>query len=405
MDADRYMKRYDFDTVIDRRGSASLKVDGLKKRYGRDDLMAMWVADMDFATPDFIIDALRKRLDHPILGYSLTGDDYFDIISAWVEDLHGWKVDSSFFRYIPGIVKGIGFAERCFLSEGDKVIIQPPVYHPFRLVSQACGFEVVNNPLIPEYDSQGFLKTYHMDLDGLKRLIDNRTKMLILSNPHNPCGVCFPKEELQALAEICSRHGIIVISDEIHSEMVFSPRVHTPFASVSEQAAECSITFMAPSKTFNIAGVVSSYCIILNPELREKFFSYLEANEIDDPSLFSVIATRAAYTPEGRMWRDEMLTYVNLNARFTYDWCKKHLPQIHPVLPEASFLVWLDCRALGLEQKQLVDLFIDKAHLALNDGEMFGEQGKGYMRLNIGCPRSVLAQALEQLKAAVESLG
>ena len=217
MDADRYMKRYDFDTLIDRRGSASLKVDGLKKRYGRDDLMAMWVADMDFATPDFIIDALRKRLDHPILGYSLTGDDYFDIISAWVEDLHGWKVDSSFFRYIPGIVKGIGFAERCFLSEGDKVIIQPPVYHPFRLVTQACGFEVVNNPLIPVYDSEGFLKSYRMDLEGLEKLIDSKTKMLILSNPHNPCGVCFPKEELQALAEICSRHGIIVISDEIHS--------------------------------------------------------------------------------------------------------------------------------------------------------------------------------------------
>ena len=396
---------YDFDQLIDRRGTACVKYDSLEEHFGRSDLYSMWVADMDFKTPDFILNALRERLEHPVLGYSLNGKDFFPIISSWVEHLHGWQVPPENICYIPGIVKGIGLAQRCFLSEGDKVIIQPPVYHPFRLVSQACGFEVVNNPLIPEYDAEGFLRSYRKDHDGLEKLIDSKTKMLILSNPHNPCGVCFPKEELQALAEICSRHGIIVISDEIHSEMVFSPRTHIPFASVSPEAAECSITFMAPSKTFNIAGVVSSYCIILNEALREKFFSYLEANEIDDPSLFSVIATRAAYTPEGRMWRDEMLTYVNLNAHFTCDWCKKHLPQIHPVLPEASVLVWLDCRKLGLEQSELVDLFINKAHLALNDGEMFGVEGKGYMRLNIGCPRSVLAQALEQLKASVDSLG
>lgn len=395
---------YNFDEIIDRHGTRCCNVDTLEETFGRADLTSLWIADMDFRTPDFIINALRKRLDHPILGYPTTGSDYFRIVSDWVFRLHGWKVAPEHFRYIPGIVKGFGFAMRCLLSPGDKVIIQPPVYHPFRQVTEACGFEVVNNPLKPVYDSNGFLKTYEMDLDGLEKLIDSKTRLLMLCNPHNPGGVCFPVETLRRLADICSKHGITVISDEIHAEMVLGGKMHHPFASVSDNAAQCSISFLAPSKTFNIAGVVSSYCIVQNKELAGKFFSYLEANEIVYPSIFSAEATRAAYTDEGWNWRKEMLAYVENNVDFVSGWLSENLPQIHAVRPEASFLIWLDCRKLGLSQPQLVDLFVNKARLALNDGTMFGKEGEGFMRLNIGCPRSKLESALKSLASAVKNL-
>jgi len=393
---------YNFDEIIDRRGTSCCKYDTLKETFGREDLCSLWIADMDFRTPDFITDALRKRLDHPVLGYPTTGDDYFEIVSRWVENLHGWKVPADEFRFIPGIVKGLALAERCFLGEGDKVIIQPPVYHPFRNTTIACGFEVVNNPLKAVYDSEGFLETYEMDLDALEGLIDEHCKMLILCNPHNPGGVCFSKESLQRLASICCKHGIIVLSDEIHAEMLLHGVQHHPFASVSKEAAECSISFLAPSKTFNIAGVVSSYCIIRNKELRDKFFPYIESIEIDYPSIFSATATRAAYTEEGAAWRKEMLAYVEKNVDFVDSYLRQNLPEIRAVKPQASFLIWLDCRKLGLSHDELVSLFVNKAHLALNDGEMFGKEGHGFMRLNVGCPRSILKKALESLKAAIK---
>ena len=394
---------YNFDEIIDRRGTRCIKYDTLEAEFGRADLNALWVADMDFATPPFIIDALKRRLEHPILGYPTTGADYFEIVSKWVEDLHGWKVPADCFRYVPGIVKGFGFAQRCFLQPGDKVIIQKPVYHPFRIVTEESGFEVVNNPLKPVYDAEGFVQGYEMDLEDFERKIDARTKMLILCNPHNPGGVVFPEETLRRLAEICDRHGIIVLSDEIHCEMLLGGRRHHPFASVSEAAARCTITFMAPSKTFNIAGVVSSYAIVQNPALAHRFFKYLESNETDYPPIFSAEATRAAYTPVGKGWRAEMLDYVQGNVDFVDGWLRANLPQIRAVRPQASFLVWLDCRKLGLPQPALVDLFVDKARLALNDGVVFGEEGLGFMRLNVGCPRENLRAALESLRDAVRA--
>ena len=392
---------YDFDEMIPRRGTRCIKYDTLAAEFGRDDLNPLWVADMDFRTPEFILDALRRRLEHPVLGYPSTGGDYFRIVSKWVEDLHGWKVAPGCFRYVPGIVKGLGFAERCFLKPGDKVIIQKPVYHPFRIVAEESGFEVVNNPLRPVYDAEGFLQTYEMDLEDLERKIDARTKMLVLCNPHNPGGVCFPAETLRRLADICVRHGIIVLSDEIHAEMVLGGRRHIPFASVSESAARCSITFMAPSKTFNIAGVVSAYAIVQDPALAATFFKYLESNETDYPPIFSAEATRAAYTEAGKAWRAEMLDYVQGNVDFVDGWLRAHLPQVRAVRPQASFLMWLDCRRLGLPQPALVDLFVNGARLALNDGTVFGPEGAGFMRLNIGCPRANLKAALEALAAAI----
>lgn len=393
------MNKYDFDEIVCRCGTNCLKYD--LPEVG--DRMALWIADMDFKTPDFIVDAMRRRLDHPILGYTFIPPTYFDLISAWVKSTHGWQVEKDWIKYIPGIVKGIGMVLCCFCKPGDKVIITPPVYHPFRLVPEKEGLEVVKCPLVPVYDEEGFLRTYRMDFKALEAVMDSKTKVLILSNPHNPCGVCWPEDQLRELARICAEHNVLVISDEIHAEMALNGHRHIPFASVSKEAAHTSISFMAPSKTFNIAGVVSSYTIVPDDGLREKFFKFLDANEFDSPTIMSVVATEAAYT-YGAEWRRQMLDYIQGNVDFVDAYLKANIPAVHCVRPDASFLIWLDCRKLGIGQAELVSLFADKAGLFLNDGEMFGEQGSGFMRLNIGCPRSVLESALERLSAAVRGM-
>ncbi len=389
------MKHYNFDEVINRKGTSCVKYDGLKDAYqGKENLIPLWVADMDFATPDFIIDALKKRCEHPIFGYTFDDDEYYASILTWLHYKYNWKAEREWITYIPGIVKGIGLAVQCFTQPGDKVIIQPPVYHPFRLVPTRMGREVVYNPLKLEDG------VYKMDFEQLESLIDKDCKMLILSNPHNPGGIVWEKEALVKLAQICSAHGILVISDEIHAEMTYPQFRHHPFATVSPEAAACSVTFMAPSKTFNIAGIVSSYAIVPDAELREKFYSFLEAGELNAGTIFAFTATKAAYT-YGAEWLQQMRSYVIENVNFVDEYLKKNIPQIKAYRPQASFLIWLDCRELGLSQPDLVHLFEDKAGLALNDGTMFGKEGEGFMRLNVGCPRSILSKALESLKKAI----
>lgn len=392
------MKTYNFDEIIDRSGSGDLKHEALLPRWGRNDLLPLWVADMDFATPDFVVDALKARLSHPIFGYTIEPADYRPTIIDWNESHHGWKIKPEWISFIPGIVKGIGFVVNVFTKPGEKVIIQPPVYHPFRMTPEDNGREVVFNPLRLREDGY-----YDMDFDNLSEVCDDKCRVLILSNPHNPAGVCWSKETLQRLADFCYEHNIIVISDEIHSDMALFGNRHVPFASVSERAADISITFAAPTKIFNMAGIVSSYAVISNDDLRQRFYGWLKANELDEPTIFAPIATIAAYQ-KGEEWRKQMLAYVENNVRFVEDYCREHIPGVRPLRPQASFLVWLNCRGLGLNHDKLLELFIDKAHLALNDGEMFGPGGEGFMRLNVGTPRSVLRQALEQLAKAVNEL-
>ena len=392
------MKTYNFDEIIDRSGSGDLKHEALLPRWGRNDLLPLWVADMDFATPDFVVDALKARLSHPIFGYTIEPADYRPTIIDWNESHHGWKIKPEWISFIPGIVKGIGFVVNVFTKPGEKVIIQPPVYHPFRMTPEDNGREVVFNPLRLREDGY-----YDMDFDNLSEVYDDKCRVLILSNPHNPAGVCWSKETLQRLADFCYEHNIIVISDEIHSDMALFGNRHVPFASVSERAADISITFAAPTKTFNMAGIVSSYAVISNDDLRQRFYGWLKANELDEPTIFAPIATIAAYQ-KGEEWRKQMLAYVEDNVRFVEDYCRERIPGVRPLRPQASFLVWLNCRGLELSHDKLLDLFIDKAHLALNDGEMFGPGGEGFMRLNVGTPRSVLRQALEQLAKAVNEL-
>ena len=386
------MKQYDFNEIINRKNSDCIKHDKLEKYFGRDDLLSLWVADMDFRTPDCIIDALKKRCEHPVFGYTYPSDEYFNSIINWIKDLHGWDIHKEWISYIPGIVKGIAFAIEHYTRKGEKVIIQPPVYHPFRLVPENLGREVVNNPL------RIVDGAYEMDFNNLKSVIDEKCKILILSNPHNPAGIVWSKETLLQLASICAKHNIIVVSDEIHAEMIFPTFTHYPFPTVSDEAASCSITFAAPSKTFNIAGIVSSYAIIPDDTLRNDFYSFLEAGEFNQGTIFAYTATTAAYT-KGMEWRRQMLSYVKENITFIDEYLKTNIPQIKVYLPQASFLVWLDCRGLGLNHKELINLFKERAGLALNDGAMFGIEGNGFMRINAGCPRSILEEALNKLKA------
>lgn len=389
------MEKYNFDKIIDRKGSGALKFDALEERYGDAGLLPMWVADMDFETPEFITEALRRRLDHSLFGYTIEPSDYWPTVIRWIADHHDWQIEREWITYIPGIVKGIGMVINVFVKEDEKVIIQPPVYHPFRLTPEGNHREVVYNPLIENPDG-----SYSMDFDNLEKVADEKCRLLILSNPHNPAGITWDRPTLQRLAEFCHRHNILVISDEIHCDMALWDNRHIPFASVSPEAAECSITFGAPSKTFNIAGIVSSYAIVPNPRIRERFFGWLTANEFNEPTLFAPIATIAAFS-KGEEWRREMLRYIESNIDFVISYCEEHIPQIKPLRPQASFLIWLDCRGLGLDHDRLIDLFVRKARLALNDGEMFGPEGKGFMRLNVASPRAVVREALDRLKDAV----
>lgn len=395
------MREWDFDKVTDRTGSGDLKHEVLQERYGRSDLLPLWVADMDWETPPFITDALRQRLEHSLFGYTVEPPDYWPTVIQWIKDHHQWQVDREWLTFIPGIVKGIGMAVNVFLQPDEKVVIQPPVYHPFRLTPEGNGRKVVFNPLIQRPDGY-----YDMDLEGLDGILrsDSLCRMLILSNPHNPAGIVWSKETLAQLADICHRHGVLVISDEIHCDMTLFGHRHTPFATVSEKAAEISITFGAPSKTFNMAGIVSSWAIVINPSIRRKFYNWLSANELNDPTIFAPIATMAAFR-HGEQWRREMLRYVEGNIMFVEEYCERHLPLIRPLRPQASFLVWLDCRPLHLSHRQLNDLFINRARLALNDGKMFGPGGDGFMRLNVATPRSVLRQALLQLSNGMGDVG
>lgn len=393
---------YDFDKQVNRNNTHSLKWDGPEKRLGKKGLLPLWVADMDWETPSFIKDAIHKQIDEtPVLGYTLDPDEWWPTTIQWIKDHHQWDVKREWITYIPGIVKGIGMVITLFLKDDEKVIVQPPIYHPFFLTPQGNEREVVWNPLIPVYDEDGHLKTYKMDFENLEQVCDEKCRLLILANPHNPCGIVWDRETLQKLALFAKEHNLIVISDEIHCDMALYGNKHIPFATVSKEAEEVSITFSAPSKTFNIAGVVSSWTVIINEERRKKFFKWLEANELNEATMFSPIATIAAFK-NGEPWRKEMINYLEGNIDFLINYCKENIPEIYPVRPEASYLVWLDCRGLGISHEELIELFEKKAGIFLNEGSMFGKEGRGFMRLNAGCPRETLRQALEKLKKAIK---
>ena len=388
--------KYNFDEIIERRGTESVKWDGVEGRFGRADLLPMWVADMDFRTPPFVIEALRKRIEHEVLGYTFACEEWYTSIQQWVQERHGWNVSRDMLTFVPGIVRGLAFAIQCFTKPGDSVMVMTPVYHPFFLVTEKNKRQVVYSPLVLNEGQ------YEIDFDRFREDVQG-CKLFILSNPHNPGGRVWSREELSQIAAICAASGTLVISDEIHADLTLPPHKHTTYALASEQGRENSLVFMSPSKAFNMAGLASSYCIIENEELRSQFQSYMEASELSEGHLFAYLSVVAAYS-NGTEWLDEMLAYVQGNIDFTETYLATHVSAIRVIRPQASFLLFLDCRSLGLSQPKLNDLFVNGAQLALNDGATFGKEGEGFMRLNIACPRSVLEQALEQLKRAVDAL-
>ena len=387
---------YNFDELIDRRHTGSVKWDGMKNAFGRDDLTAMWVADMDFRTPPFVMDALRQRLEHEVLGYAMPCEGWDTTICHWLQKRHQWEVRPDWLTFVPGIVRGQAFALLCFTNPGDRVLVMTPVYHPFFLVTERLKREAVRSPLDLR-DGH-----YHIDFDRLRHDLQG-CKALVLCNPHNPGGRVWTVDELRRIAELCQESGTLVISDEIHADLTLPPYKHHPFATVSPAAASNSVTFMAPSKTFNMPGVQSSFAIVPDDTLRARFQQFMEAGEFCEGHLFAYIGCKAAFE-HGEEWLNQLLAYIQGNIDFTESYLRQHIPAIGMIRPQASFLVFLDYRQLGLEQEALERLFADKARLALNTGTTFGEPGRGFMRLNVGCPRAALKQALDQLAEAVAGL-
>ena len=392
------MKKYNFDYVIDRRHTGAMKYEGLDAMFGRHDVTPLWIADLDFAVCPDIIKALSHRLEHPVLGYSAAPDAYWQSIIDWQRRRHGFDVKREELAFIPGVVKGIALCVNYFTGRGDGVVIQPPVYHPFRMVIEGNGRRVLENPLIFDGES------YRMDVEGLADLLRReRPRMMILCNPHNPVGIQWDADTLRRVAALCRETGTVVVSDEIHGDLVLGRRSHIPFLAVSDDARAVGVMLGAPSKTFNIPGLVSSWMVVKSEGLRRDFYKWMEVNEFSAPVMISTIGAEAAYTT-GEQWLDEMMEYVESNISFATEYVSSRIPGVRVVKPQASFLLWLDFNGRGHEQKDLMRMLVDDARRAANDGTMFGKQGKGFARLNVGTPRCVLTAALEHIREAVEKI-
>lgn len=390
-------KQYSFDTIIDRTGTDCIKHDRLQKEFGTKDVVPLWVADMDFATPDFIMNAIRKRCEHEVLGYPITPESWFNAIHSWLVRRYEWNVSSQEAGFLPGIVAGISFAIQAFTQPGDKVLIQSPVYPPFFVVPRKYNREVVLNQL--KYEN-GKLE---IDFDDLERKAASGCKLFILSSPHNPGGRIWTKDELLKMAEICQRHHMVIISDEIHADLTLPGHKHYPLASLLDDGEANIITMMAPSKTFNVPGLGSSFYVAKNQEIRRKFKQYLDGGGLSNGNIFAFTAAQAAYE-NGEEWLTQLIGYLQDNACFVDDFLKRNVPRIKACVPQASFLLWLDCREMAMPPQELHQFFIHRAKLGLNPGYSFGPGGEGFMRLNFGCPREILYQAMNQLKTAVDEL-
>jgi len=384
-----------FDKKIDRIGTNSYKYDLMVNYFGTNDALPLWVADMEFASPDFILDAIRERCDHGILGYTIIPEGWSAAIVNWMRKQHNWEVTPKQLGFVPGIVSGLGLAIQCFSQAGDGILVQSPVYPPFMSLPTANDRKLVINQLLFS-DGQ-----FHIDFDDFEQKASS-CKLFLLCNPHNPGGRIWTVDELKRMCEICIKHGVLIVSDEIHADLALPGHTHHCPGALFPELSNSIITLMAPSKTFNIPGLSSSYYIIQNEALRKQFKRYLNGAELGNGSLFSIIAAQAAYE-KGEEWLKELKLYLAANIEYVNAYLKQHMPRIIACLPQASFLIWLDCRELFLDDDSLQQFFLKEAKLALNSGVSFGRGGEGFMRLNIGCPRSTLEQAMEQLKVAYQS--
>ena len=383
---------WDFDQLIDRSGTWSIK-----QRRAEDGRLAMWIADMDFRTDPVVEEALRARLG-TVMGYTYTPEEFYDAIAGWELSQHEFAVERAWISYAPGVITSICQAYLAFSEPGDKIVVQSPVYDPFRNYAERLGRVPVENPLLWKGDH------YEMDFEGLERLFDARTKLLVLCNPHNPVGIIWDRETLARLADHCERHGVTVISDEIHADLSLYGRHHEPFCSVSPAAARIGLSFASISKSFNLAGMTGmAYSIIPDEEKRKRYNERLHGQKLSEPSVMTLTAFISAYTHEPR-WLDAVKRYLEGNVEQVGRFFAEEDTGIKAILPQASFLVWLDCRGLGLPQKDLMDFFQDKARIAVNNGASYGTGGEGFVRLNIGCPRRIVEEALHRIGQAAAAL-
>ena len=389
--------KYNFDEVFPRKGSASVKHDLMKPFFGTDDLLPMWVADMDFKAPECVLDAIRKRCDQGFLGYTFGDESYFGAVIDWLSRHYSVEAKRNELHYIPGIVVGIAFCIQAFTKLGDSILVNTPVYPPFVNLPVNNARELVTNKL------KLVNGRFEIDFDDLEQKAKG-CKMMLLSNPHNPGGTVWSKADLQRVAEICRRNGVLVISDEIHADLTLPNYKHTSFSTISDDAHCNSITFIAPSKTFNIAGLSSSVAYIPEKSIRDRYFEYLEASEFANGNIFAYIGAEAAFR-HGEEWLAHLKDYLVENIAFADEFIKKNMPLVKAVLPEASYLLWLDFNGLGLSHEELQDRLINKAKVALNSGLTFGGNDyAGFFRMNIGCPRSILKEALERIAMAFDDV-
>lgn len=387
----------DFDKITDRTGTESIKWDGRERVFGKADVIPLWVADMDFETPEFIRNRIAKRLQHPILGYTYRSPAFSGSFTSWVKRRHNWTIDPTWVTFMPGVVAAVSVAVLAYTKPDDEVIIQPPVYHPFYFCVEGHGRKLIFNYLIHK-DGR-----FTFDLDLLKSQITPRTRMLILSSPHNPGGTVWTAEELRGLVEVCKEHDIMIVSDEIHSDLVFRPNIHTPLLKVAEDYHHRIFLTMAPSKTFNLAAMSSSIVVIPDEKQRKTYEDLVHTLHIGLGNVFGFEALEAAYE-EGDQWLDQLLVYLTANRQCIFDFLQKEIPRVEMMVPEATYMTWLDFSKLGMTQEALNKFIIEKAGLGLNSGTQFGPGGEGFMRLNFGCPRSLLAQSMNQLKSAIDTM-
>lgn len=379
---------WDFDRVLDRSGTWSIK-------YGRtkEGEIPMWIADMDFRTDPAVKKALEERLERDVMGYTSTPEAFYEAVQGWLERRHGYRPEREWIAYCPGVITSLNQAYLTFTEPGDKIIVQPPVYDHFRLYIERLGRVCVDNPLILDGGR------YRMDLEGLERLFDSRTKAIVLCNPHNPIGLVWDRETLAELAGIARRHNLLVFSDEIHADLALEGRRQLPFCSVSEDAAAVGLVFGGPTKAFNLAGLSgTAWCVIPDKEKRERYLATLRNAKLNEASIPSLVATLSAYTHEPR-WLEDLLRYLEGNIGLVCDTLDgSH--GIRAIRPEASFLVWLDCRSLSAAPEELADYFRAQTGLILSNGNSYGTGGAGFLRMNVGCPRSVLREALGRIQDA-----
>ena len=388
--------KFDFDKVIDRTGTESLKWVYPRKVLKVEDAIPMWVADMDFEAPPAVVEAVRRRAAHGVFGYPLVPPSFWQAAIDWLKRRHGWEVKKFWMAMTPGIVPALNYCVRAFTKRTDPVIIQTPVYHPFYYAIENNGRRVVRNPL--RFDGH----RYTMDLDDLRTKIDAPGRMLILCSPHNPSGRVWTREELEALGRIALERDLLVVADEIHHDLVYGGHRHQVFAALSPELAQQTITCIAPSKTFNTAGLATAAVVAPNPDLHKKFEDEAERSGFDLGNALGIVAFEAAYS-HGDDWLDELLPYLEANVDFLEKFLAERLPKVRLVRPEGTYLALLDCRDLGIHPDALNDFFLRKAGVYFSDGKIFGEEAAGFVRINFGCPRSLLVEALERIERAVKS--